>query len=159
MYTNLDLCLISCYICLSYLAFWVKKFIKVMKLITDLIRTKRIQLWNPVDIRFDQSNQPGVIQLIIDKFFFFFFFLQVLELFLGSKDINSRASREGSMGPFSRQSSNASVSSCTSNQDAGTSQFFEVSSKTTNICISKYRRKPMFEIFVELLLGYCSELM
>ena len=50
---------------------WVRKFIKVMKLITDLIRTKRIQLWNPVDIRFDQSNQPGAIQLIIDKFFFF----------------------------------------------------------------------------------------
>ena len=74
MYTNLDLCLISCYICLSYLAFWVKKFIKVMKLITDLIRTKRIQLWNPVDIRFDQSNQPRAIQLIIDTFFFFFFF-------------------------------------------------------------------------------------
>jgi len=51
--------------------------------------------------------------------------IPVLELFLGSKDNTSRASREGSMGPLSRQSSTASVGSCcSSSQDAGTSQFF-----------------------------------
>lgn len=52
----------------------------------------------------------------------------VLEMFLGSRDHSNRGSREGSMGPPSRQSSNASVSSITSSQDAGStgSQFFEV---------------------------------
>lgn len=50
-------------------------------------------------------------------------------MFLGSRDHSNRESREGSMGPPSRQSSNASASSLTSLQDAGMSsgsQFFEV---------------------------------
>lgn len=49
-------------------------------------------------------------------------------MFLGSRDHSNRDSREGSLGPPSRQSSNASASSITSLQDAGSSgsQFFEV---------------------------------
>lgn len=50
-------------------------------------------------------------------------------MFLGTRDHSNRESREGSMGPPSRQSSNASASSLTSSlQDAGSSgsQFFEV---------------------------------
>ena len=59
---------------------------------------------------------------------YYSFSVQVLEMFLGSRDHSNRGSREGSMGPLSRQSSNASVSSITSLQDAGCSgsQFFEV---------------------------------
>ena len=52
---------------------------------------------------------------------------QVLEMFLGSREHSNRESREGSMGPPSRQSSNASACSINSLHDsAAGSQFFEV---------------------------------
>jgi len=52
----------------------------------------------------------------------------VFELLLGSRDQQSsnRGSREGSMGPPSRTSSNASATSLSSLQEVGGSQFFEV---------------------------------
>lgn len=74
---------------------------------------------------------------------------QVLEMFLGSRDHSNRGSREGSMGPPSRQSSNASVSSITSSQDAGStgSQFFEVTFSSKLIAFS-------FLNFLKIFVGF-----